>query len=288
MPKPDFIVIGAMKCATSTVCAYLEDHPEVFMVANGEPRFFSHDEHFARGYSWYESLFEGKRNERICGEGSNDYAAGALYPEAAARMAAYHPTLKLIYMVRHPLDRMSSAWIQDRSVLGDKVGATLDAAVTTWPERYIDQSLYWKNLQRYRACYPDDQIFIGFMEDLATDRDAFFARLTSFLGVSASQTIQRSHMNASQGKRIPSPAYTFVNRLPFVATLKRAVPKSLRRAVKERMLSRSVDGKPAFSSSVLAHIMPVVQQDAAAFLGHCGRDPRLWNLDAAGHRGKPL
>ena len=58
--QPDFIVIGAMKCGSSTVCAYLEDHPDIFMVPRAEPKFFSHDENFARGTDWYESLFAGQ------------------------------------------------------------------------------------------------------------------------------------------------------------------------------------------------------------------------------------
>lgn len=49
MPKPDFVVIGAMKCGTSTVCAYLEDHPETCMLPRCEPDFFSRPEIFARG-----------------------------------------------------------------------------------------------------------------------------------------------------------------------------------------------------------------------------------------------
>ena len=87
--KPDFILIGAMKCGTSTVSAYLEDHPDVFMLPGQEPNFFSHDEVYARGTGWYEALFEGEGAARLIGEGSNAYASGRLHPQAAARMAAY-------------------------------------------------------------------------------------------------------------------------------------------------------------------------------------------------------
>lgn len=277
MTKPDFIVIGAMKCATSTVCAYLEDHPEVFMVAGGEPRFFSHDEFFARGTGWYEGLFAARTTERICGEGSNDYAAGQLYPEAAARMAAFCPDLRLIYMVRHPLDRIASAWVEDRVNQGDNIPASVDQAVTRMPARYIDQSLYWKNLSRYRSLFDDSQIFIGFMEDLTTDRAAFFARLAGFLGITPGIGIRRGHVNSSQGKRVPSAGYTAVNRLPFSATLKRLVPKALRQGVKDRLLSRPVDEKPKLSAEVKARIVPQLREDARQFLAHCGKDETYWS-----------
>ena len=47
--QPDFIIIGAMKCGTSTVNAYFEDHPATFMVKGQEPNFFSHEDRFAQG-----------------------------------------------------------------------------------------------------------------------------------------------------------------------------------------------------------------------------------------------
>jgi hypothetical protein len=278
MTRPDFIVIGAMKCATSTVNAYLEDHADVFMPPGREPRFFAHDDRFAKGTDWYEAFFTGYSGQTLCGEGSNDYAAGAMYPETAARMAAYRPDLKLIYMVRHPLDRLASAWVQNRADMGDKIPPTLDRAVQEMPERYVDQSLYWKNLSRYRTHFPDEQIFIGFMEDLNADREAFFARLTAFLGVPPSSEIKRGHMNPSQGKRIPSPAYTAVNRMPFSGTLKRLVPKALKQTVKDRLLSRSADERPQVSPAVRALILPELRADAEPFLAHCGKPTTYWSL----------
>ncbi|WP_306751781.1 hypothetical protein [Paracoccus actinidiae] len=104
--QPDFIVIGAMKCGSSTVCAYLEDHPGVFMVPRAEPNFFSHDENHARGPAWYENFFAGQDGAKLRGEGSNAYALGQMFPHCDARMAAYKPDLKLIYVVRHPVERI--------------------------------------------------------------------------------------------------------------------------------------------------------------------------------------
>ena len=279
MNRPDFIVIGAMKCATSTVCAYLEDHPDIFMVPRGEPNFFSHDDNFAKGPGWYAAFFADRTMERLGGEGSNDYAAGQMYPETATRMAAFHPGLKLIYMVRHPVDRIASAWVQNRTDSGDAVPPTLDRAVLERPERYVDQSLYWKNLQRYRAVFPDEQIFTGFMEDLSADRDAFFARLTAFLSVPPNAEIRRGHVNPSQGKRVPGRAYTTVNRLPFAATMKSLVPKGLRLAVKNRLLSRSADSLPQLSPAVRAQLTPILHADSAQFLAYCGKPPSYWRLD---------
>ena len=56
---PDFIIIGAMKCATSTLHDQLSMHNSFFMTTPKEPNFFSNDEIYANGFHWYESLFEG-------------------------------------------------------------------------------------------------------------------------------------------------------------------------------------------------------------------------------------
>ena len=58
MPLPDFVIIGAMKCGTSTLAAQLGAQDGVFMTTPKEPNFFSDDAVFAQGLPWYESLFE--------------------------------------------------------------------------------------------------------------------------------------------------------------------------------------------------------------------------------------
>ena len=55
--RPDFMVIGAMKCATSTLHEQLARQPGLFMSTPKEPNFFSDDDVHARGMAWYEALF---------------------------------------------------------------------------------------------------------------------------------------------------------------------------------------------------------------------------------------
>jgi hypothetical protein len=276
--KPDLIVIGAMKCGTSTVCAYLEDHPDVFMVPNGEPNYFSHDENFAHGPDWYARHFDGHAGQRLCGEGSNDYASGRLYPQSATRMAAYQPAVKIIYMVRHPIARMTSAWVQNRVNFGNRIPPTLDRAVTEMPDRYLGQSLYWENLSRYRAVFPDAQIFVGFMEDMEADQPAFFARLCAFLNLPLAPEIRRGHVNPSAGKKVPNRLHALLNGLPFVKRLKKLAPKGLRQTLRNRFLTDTLVEKPRFSPGVHDQITAEIGPDAAALLVHCGKPADFWKL----------
>lgn len=274
---PDFIVLGAMKCASSTVSRYLELHPDIYMVPGCEPNYFSHDENYAKGSEWYASFFKGRGAAQICGEGSNYYAAGAMYPHSATRMARDLPEARLILMVRHPLKRIVSAWVQNRVDMGDKISPTLEAAVREMPERFVDQSLYWKNLSRYRAHYPDDRIFIGFMEDLSSDSGAFFSGLCNFLGIQPHDPGAALHVNPSTGKRVPAGLYTRLNRAAPVHLAKRILPKEMTRAVKNRLLSRpatEVRLPPALEAELADQLRP----DARALLAHCGKPEDFWNL----------
>lgn len=275
----DVIVIGAMKAATSTVCAYLEDHPDVFMVPNCEPNYFSHESNFAKGPEWYAAFLKDRGPERLCGEGSNDYAARDLYPEAARRMAAHNPKARIIYMVRHPLKRIASAWVQSRTDTGDVVPPTLDRAVREMEAFFVGQSRYWHNLAPYRDAFGDAQVFVGFMEDLKRDPDGFFTQLCAFLDIPVQEKIERGHVNKSAGKRMPNQAYTVMKGLPFIETIKSLFPQSMIQGVKDAVLTNKVEAPPTFSPAVKAELLAVLRPDARALLAHCGKPLDFWDLD---------
>lgn len=276
MVKPDFVMIGAMKCATSTVSAYLEDHPDVFVSPGAEPNFFSDDANWAKGPDWYAEFFRDRADERLCGENSNDYASCLEHPLAAERMHAYCPDAKIILMVRHPVARIMSAWVQNRIDHGDAVPPTLERAIAEMPDRFVGQSLYWQALSSYRAHFPDDRIFIGFMEDMQADQPAFMARLCDFLGVPPAPEIKRGHVNPSQGKRLPGKGYSTLRRVPGAKALARLLPRDIKRRIKDRLLSRKLDDKPRMSPQVRADLEALLREDSAALLRHCGKPADFW------------
>lgn len=277
--KPDFIVLGVMKCGTSSVCAYLEDHPEVFMLPNCDPSYFCDDLNFAKGAEWYEAHFAGRNGKKICGEGSNGYSWSAKFPNSAPRMFEYHPGLKLVYMVRHPIERMVSAWIQNRSDWGEDVPASLDRCFIDEPDWILNESLYWENISRYRRFFPDSQIFVGFLEDLHRDRVAFFSRLSQFLGVTAQVPVKRGHLNPSIGKAVPSPLYALLHRMPLASPVKRVLPPRLKEALRKKFLTQRIQEKPRFSEVIRRQAVAAVRGDAERFLQYAGRPRDFWKFE---------
>src|SRR5262245_56221545 len=108
MTKPNFLVIGAMKCATTSICDILSQHHQIFVTDPKEPDFFSDEKAYARGWSWYEALFRGSENRVAIGEGSTNYTKSKLHPQAAERIAHHLPDARLMYIARHPLKRIES------------------------------------------------------------------------------------------------------------------------------------------------------------------------------------
>ena len=174
--KPDFIVIGAQKCGTTTLCRELERHPEVGLFPHKETHFFSF--RYNRGLEWYEPLFD-RINGRVKGEGSPSYTTGEFSKLAAARIAADLPDVKLIFIARHPLERLPSGYTQLFDS-GLKPG-TFEEELRRSP-KLLPASCYHARLQDFYEHIPRESILVMFLEDLKRDYSGELARMYEFIG----------------------------------------------------------------------------------------------------------
>ncbi len=154
---PDFIIIGAMKCATSTLHEQLALQPGIFMSKLKEPNFFSNNEEYQKGWNWYLSNFASAPVEALSGESSTHYTKLPTYPETIQRIQQHLPQAKFIYVMRHPIDRLVSQYIHEwtQKVISEDI----NTAITNHPE-LIDYSCYTMQLQQEeleRVCQ-----FIGY------------------------------------------------------------------------------------------------------------------------------
>ncbi|MEM1409443.1 MAG: sulfotransferase, partial [Pseudomonadota bacterium] len=83
--RPDFCIIGAMKCGTTTLAYQLGAQEGVFITDPKEPNFFSDDDQYAKGIDWYTSLFSTAPRGAFLGEASTHYTKFPTYPVAAER-----------------------------------------------------------------------------------------------------------------------------------------------------------------------------------------------------------
>ena len=141
MTLPTFVVIGAMKAGTVSLCHYLQDHPSVFLAHGGkfgEPHYFVAERNWSRGRGWYESLFDDGSGAAAIGECSPCYTWAHVYPGVPERMAQVIPEARLVYVVRDPIARMQSMYMHQVSAGRERRRpevALLDDRYL-WPSRY--------------------------------------------------------------------------------------------------------------------------------------------------------
>src|SRR5215471_17949671 len=98
--RANFVIMGATKCATTSLWGLLKQHPQVFMSDPKEPQFFSRDENFSLGVQWYEEFFAAAGSAIAVGEASANYSNSVFAEAASRRMHDIIPGARLIYCVR--------------------------------------------------------------------------------------------------------------------------------------------------------------------------------------------
>lgn len=181
---PNFIIIGAAKSATTTLTTILPRHPDFFISKPKEPKFFGRC--YDKGWQWYGRLFSDGRNKAFRGEGSTMYASQLQgFRHAPELMRLYLPDLKLIYVVRNPLDRIVSQWRHVKGRHPDTSDFSELLRSRHLRKLVVGCSLYHMQLERYRAHYPDNQIHCLTFEDLVRDPKGTLRSLLGFLGADA-------------------------------------------------------------------------------------------------------
>jgi hypothetical protein len=273
--KPNFIVIGAMKCATTSLCDIFAAHPQIFVCAPKEPDFFCKDPVYQRGWDWYESLFAGAERKVAVGEGSTNCTKQLAFPFAAERVAKHLPEAKLIYIVRHPLKRMESHWLH-LIACGEKVHP-FHEEVRKRPA-IVDTSLYWKQINAYRRHYSDQQILALFFEDFRENPVEVMTRCYEFLGVDpnagAANPSTASHVSA--GMKIDSAVIGILKKLPLARAVKNAAP-GLARKITDNF-RRPMPGRPVWPEDLRREVISQVADDARTFLKFHGKPDDYWSL----------
>lgn len=250
---PHFVIIGAMKCGTTTLAAQLGAQPGIFITNPKEPAFFSHDEIYANGFAWYEALYEAAEPGDLTGEASTEYTKLPTYPEAAQRLHDYAPNARLIYITRDPIARIVSHymhWWRDGLVPKD-----IDRAVREFPD-FIAYSKYEAQLKPWRELFGDTAILELDMDDMAANPQHTLERAARHIGhtgpVTWVDTLDRMNPGVGHIRSFPLKGLLVDN--PVMEALRRnLVPKSARLKIR-KMLGLELQEKPTLSAESIAWI----------------------------------
>ena len=260
MTKPDFIIIGAMKSATSTLHTQLSMQPGVFMSTPKEPNYFSDNEQYAKGVSWYTSLFSQAEETDICGESSTHYTKLPQYPETVERMAECLETPKLIYVMRDPIDRLVSHYIHQWTQ--NLMRCDINEAIDKYDE-LISYSCYSMQIQPYLDQFGYENVLPIFMEAIKSDNQQELTRIADFLGYSgqmrwhdeiSSQNVSNERVRSFAGSN------WLIKSKTMTSLRKTLVPKSVRNLIKRGL---TMQERPVIDKQHLEKLTKIFDQDLA-------------------------
>jgi Sulfotransferase family len=259
--RPDFIVIGAMKSATSTLHEQLAHQPGLFMSRPKEPNFFSDDGNYARGWKWYSSIFRPADPADLCGESSTHYSKLPTYPRTVARMARDLPRLKLIYLIRHPIDRMISHYMHEMTT--GRIAAGIEEGLDHHPE-LIDYSRYSMQLQPYLDAYGFENVLLVFFPRLVNHSQAELERIGRFLNHGTrliwDDSIKAQNMSTER-LRASSVRNVLVQAPVLTSLRKRIVPYHWSQSLKDYWRAR-ID-RPVITAELTERLRDVFDADLA-------------------------
>jgi len=298
---PTFLVIGAAKSGTEALCAYLGQHPDVFMCPQREPNFFEAEGRPEIPYrgpgdaAWlgpqmwtasldeYQALFAGADHQRALGEGTASY----LYcNDVPARIHRHLPHARLIAILRNPVDRAYSAYSMMRGNGRESLGRFVDALAAEDQRRadgwepiwhYARMGFYAEQLRRYDDLFAPDQLRVVLYDDFEERPDEVLSELFQYLGVDDAfvPDTSRRH-NVSLVPRSSALHRLTVGRFAPRRAVKAVVPTRvrarLRRHVQEQNLVRPTPLDPALRAQLVETFRP----DILELQTRLGRDLDAW------------
>jgi hypothetical protein len=277
MVLPNFIIIGSQKCATSSLYEALRHHPDIFLPDLKEPHFFSSQEKYCRGIEWYSQIFSRIQEAKVVGEASTSYTMYLQRPEIPVRIATHLPHAKLIYITRHPLRRIESAWMHLRFT--HRFVGTLAESLDAFPF-LIGTSLYWAQVNQYRDYYSDDQILVLFTEEFTSNPVETLRRVFSFLCVDEMVVLPEmmEAKNVSLGRRVDTPVLFFLRHLRGIKRVVKYLPGAARRVVVST-LSTSLRERPAWPADLRERVLEIIRPDTQTFLQFYGKPAEFWKFE---------
>src|SRR5690606_1986293 len=204
---PDFLIVGAMKCGTTSLHRILDQHPGVFLPLGelfffdvddvqqhpdafvytpGGWTFFDYEAEFERYLAWYAAHFAAAAPGQLVGEDTTTYLAS---PRAPERIRALLPEARIIVLLRDPVARaVSHYWhlVQHRRAI-----YPLEEMLQRAPENLLVRGHYREQIERYLRFFPRDRVKVLLFERLVADPQAVVDDVCAFLGLEESVDTSR-------------------------------------------------------------------------------------------------
>lgn len=269
---PTFIIIGAMKSGTTSMYRHLSEHPQICMSKPKELNFFVQERNFDKGLRWYQDRFEAD-GAKAYGEASPGYTKYPTFDGVPERMHRILPDVKLIYLLRDPIERLLSHHTHGYINGWEKEPDVSKALRPIEDSPYVACSKYGMQLSRYLDYYPLDQILVLTLDELRQQPSQTIKQVFQFIGVddgfvpedpsAVHHRTANKAKHSALGRRISNPKLRKLLRLVLPASLTRSVPGG---------------GSPVLEEDLRAQLIEYLEDDLRVLRNLTGRDFAEWQL----------
>ena len=281
---PNLIIIGGLKCGTTSIHHYLGLHPEIQMSKPKELNFFVKELNWDLGLPWYRGRFDDRFPVR--GESSPHYTNLPRFQAVVDRIHDNVPDAKLIYMVRDPISRILSHWMH--SVGAGYETRPMEDVLSRGDQTYVTRSQYWMQLQPYLERFSPEQIEVIAQEELQSDREGTMRRAFRFAGVDENFSSEQFDREWEKSSAKESGRYQRAEKLikvPGFRSFDRnfdRFPERMRWMVEKMVHDPEAPPapKPELPDRIIERLMAQFREDAPAIQEFAGREFPRWKAYA--------
>jgi hypothetical protein len=264
--KVNFLIIGSAKSATTSLSNGLALHPDICFSLPKEPQFFSKTD-WRHQIPEYHALFTSKA--KLYGEGSTNYTKFPSFnKQIYADIFEYNPKMKLIYIMRHPIDRIVSHYTHTYN-RGYEPLKDINKAITL-NEHYINTSKYATQIEPYIEQFGRAQILLLFFEDFVNRPQEVLDTVYTFLEVDQLDIdISQINKNKSFNRRVLH--YTYDNPKTIWKKFKK-----VGLIIKNYFNRDFIDSQPQLTEATKQHIVNGVTDDIHRIEKLTNKDLSKW------------
>lgn len=272
---PDFIIVGAMKSGTTTLYRYLAEHPEIGMSRDKETDFFILQKNYGKGPDWYSGQFDPRF--AVHGEASPNYTKARDFPGVPERMRGLCPEVRLVYIVRDPVDRAESQF-RHSFIMGRPGVDYRDFPGSHEYHHILDASRYAVQLEEYLKVFPASSVQVLDFDNLVRDPQSVVDVLCDHIGVSRAPVEASAAQNDSaELSRIPAPILRFAQS-PLGKSLSGLVFRDTRDRVRRALAWGQSRIPDPFPEALRQRVREDLASDADRFRELTGRTFAGWSV----------
>ena len=277
----DFLVPGFSKCGTTSLCALLAQHPQLYLPELKEPWYFS-SKHYVPRAPGYARHFAAARPGQLLGEGSQSYSTYEDEAVSIARIREHNPRCRFIFLARNPLRRIESSYREmHHSGVMFGVNAPFDLAgcLERFPQMIRD-SMFYQRICGYLEAFGPQSVLVLFLEDLRQDPQREMEKCFRHLGVDSGFTVRPlPPLNEGGSKLYDTAGLRRLRATPWLAPLlNRFTREQQDRLFRPVGLRRAFAGPVQWDECSLAMVRQSVVPDARRFLRYFGKPEDFWQL----------